>query len=102
MSRRWRARGRRLRCDDQAGEIEVERINDTKLSLGAENLITVLLANRGRTRTHSSCATSTQPVLSDATIMAGTIAPFDIHEARYTSSRSNAAITLRRCQHPLP
>src|SRR6185503_14621231 len=29
-------------------EIEVERINDTKLSLGAENLVTLLLANRGR------------------------------------------------------
>src|SRR5918911_1363328 len=29
-------------------EIEVERINDTKLSLGADNLITLLLANRGR------------------------------------------------------
>src|SRR5687767_9488424 len=30
------------------GELEVERINDTKLSLGADNLITLILANRGR------------------------------------------------------
>src|SRR5262245_20327586 len=27
-------------------ELEIERINDTKLSLGAENLVTLLLANR--------------------------------------------------------
>ena len=30
------------------GAIEVERINDSKLSLGAENAITMLLANRGQ------------------------------------------------------
>src|SRR5205085_12497280 len=30
------------------GAIEVERINDSKLSLGAENAITLLLANRGQ------------------------------------------------------
>jgi uncharacterized protein (DUF58 family) len=65
-------------------EIEVERINDTKLSLGADNLITLLLANRGR-RPVRFQVRDEYPYRfnSDATILAGEIAPYDIHEARY-------------------
>lgn len=32
--------------------IEVERLNDTKLSIGADNLVTILLANRGTRTIH--------------------------------------------------
>jgi uncharacterized protein (DUF58 family) len=65
-------------------EIEVERINDTKLSLGAENLITLLLANRGRRPIRFQVRDEyPYQFISDATTMAGEIAPYDIHEARY-------------------
>jgi uncharacterized protein (DUF58 family) len=65
-------------------EIEVERINDTKLSLGADNLVTLLLANRGR-RAISFKVRDEYPFqfIADAVVLAGEIAPFEIHEARY-------------------
>jgi uncharacterized protein (DUF58 family) len=65
-------------------ELEVERINDTKLSLGADNLITLLLANRSR-RAISFSARDEYPYqfVSDAVTLAGQVAPYDIHEARY-------------------
>jgi uncharacterized protein (DUF58 family) len=65
-------------------EIEVERINDTKLSLGAENLVTLLLANRGR-RPIRFQARDEFPYqfIADAATVAGEIAPYDIYEARY-------------------
>ncbi len=64
--------------------IELERINDTKLSLGAENLITLLLANRGR-RPISFQLRDEYPYqfIADATFLSGEVAPYDIHEARY-------------------
>jgi uncharacterized protein (DUF58 family) len=64
--------------------IEAERINDSKLSLGAENVITLLLANRGQ-RPISFQLRDEFPYqfISDAVTLAGEIAPFDIHEARY-------------------
>jgi uncharacterized protein (DUF58 family) len=64
--------------------IEVERINDTKLSLGADNLVTLLLANRGR-RAISFKVRDEYPYqfIADAVVLAGEIAPFEIHEARY-------------------
>src|SRR5919112_5869594 len=66
------------------GAIEAERINDSKLSLGAENAITLLLANRGR-RPISFELRDEFPYqfISDAATLAGTIAAYDIHEARY-------------------
>ncbi len=65
-------------------QIEVERINDTKLSLGADNLITLLLANRGRRPVRFQVRDEyPYQFVSDATILAGEIAPYDIHEARY-------------------
>src|SRR4051812_3587876 len=64
--------------------IEVERINDSKLSLGAENAITLLLANRGQ-RPISFQLRDEFPYqfISDAATLNGMIAPYDIHEARY-------------------
>jgi uncharacterized protein (DUF58 family) len=66
------------------GDIEVERINDTKLSLGAENLITLLLANRGR-RSVRFLLRDEYPhqFICDTVTLAGDIAPYDLHEARY-------------------
>src|SRR5262245_18175087 len=65
-------------------EIEVERINDTKLSLGAENLITLLLANRGQRPVRFQVRDEhPYQFIADATVLAGEIAPYDIYEARY-------------------
>jgi uncharacterized protein (DUF58 family) len=65
-------------------EIEVERINDTKLSLGAENLITLLLANRGRRPIRFQLRDEyPYQFVCDATILSGEVAPYDVHEARY-------------------
>jgi uncharacterized protein (DUF58 family) len=64
--------------------IEAERINDSKLSLGAENAITLLLANRGQ-RSISFQLRDEFPhqFISDAITLNGEIAAYDIHEARY-------------------
>jgi uncharacterized protein (DUF58 family) len=64
--------------------IEAERINDSKLSLGAENAITLLLANRGQ-RPISFQLRDEYPYqfISDAVTLEGQIAAYDIHEARY-------------------
>jgi uncharacterized protein (DUF58 family) len=68
----------------QPGAIEVERINDTKLSLGADNLITLLLTNRSRHPVRFQVRDEyPYQFHADATILSGTIAPYDIYEARY-------------------
>ena len=53
-------------------ELELERINDTKLALGADNLITLLVANRGR-RPVSFQLRDEHPYqfICDATILSG-------------------------------
>ena len=68
----------------QPRQIEVERLHDSQLSLGAENLVTVLLAN-----------TTPRPVAftlrdehphefpADTRFLSGTIPPYDVYEARY-------------------
>ncbi|HEX5690195.1 MAG TPA: DUF58 domain-containing protein [Roseiflexaceae bacterium] len=64
--------------------LEIERINDTKLSLGAENAITLLLSNRSRRPLRFQLRDEyPYQFKSDAITMAGTIAPYDIYEARY-------------------
>ena len=65
-------------------DIEIERINDTKLSLGADNLVTLLLANRSR-RAIGFQLRDEYPYqfVCDATILSGQVAAYDIHEARY-------------------
>lgn len=66
------------------GAIEVERINDSKLSLGADNLVTLLLANRGR-RPVRFLLRDEYPYqfVCDTTVLAGEVPPYDIFEARY-------------------
>ena len=66
------------------GELEIERINDSKLSLGAANLVTLLVANRSA-RPLNFQLRDEYPYQfeSDAVTLAGAAAPYDIHEARY-------------------
>ena len=65
-------------------DLEVERINDTKLSLGAENLITVLITNRSQ-RKLTFLLRDEYPYQfnADATIIKGEVGAYDLHEARY-------------------
>ncbi len=65
-------------------QIEVERLHDTKLSLGAENLITVLLANRSQHSLRFALRDEYPHLFpSDAVIIAGELPGYDIFEARY-------------------
>jgi uncharacterized protein (DUF58 family) len=65
-------------------ELEAERINDTKLSLGADNLVTLLLANRARRPVRFVVRDEfPHQFEADAVTLAGEIAPYDIYEARY-------------------
>jgi uncharacterized protein (DUF58 family) len=64
--------------------LDVERINDSKLSLGAANLVTILLANRSARTIHFQIRDEyPYQFPSDAVYLDGTIAPYDIFEARY-------------------
>ncbi len=64
--------------------LEVERINDTRLSIGANNLITVLLSNRS-TRRLSFTLRDEYPYqfLCETTFITGELSPYDVFEARY-------------------
>jgi uncharacterized protein (DUF58 family) len=65
-------------------QLEVERIHDNRLSLGADNLITVLLANRSPRRVHFTLRDEYPHQLpSDALFIQDELAPYDIYEARY-------------------
>jgi uncharacterized protein (DUF58 family) len=65
-------------------EIEVERINDSKLSLGANNLVTLLIANRSA-RSLKLLMRDEYPHQfgSDAVVLNGLAEPFGLLEARY-------------------
>ncbi|NJN15630.1 MAG: DUF58 domain-containing protein [Oscillochloris sp.] len=64
--------------------IELERVHDSKLSLGAPNLITIILAN-GSPRRLRFVLRDEYPYEfpSDATLLNGELPPYDIAEARY-------------------
>lgn len=65
-------------------QIEVERLHDTKLSLGAENLITVLLANRSRYNLRFTLRDEyPYQFHSDTVVVAGNLPGYDICEAQY-------------------
>jgi uncharacterized protein (DUF58 family) len=65
-------------------QIEVERLNDTKLSLGAENLVMVLMANRSDRRLRFMLRDEyPHQFPSDAVILSGELFPYDVYEARY-------------------
>jgi uncharacterized protein (DUF58 family) len=65
-------------------QIDAERLHDNRLSLGAENLITVLLANRS-THALRFVLRDEYPhqFPSDAVFLEGEIPPYDVFEARY-------------------
>ncbi len=65
-------------------QVEVERINDPRLSLGAENLVTIILAN-ATARPVAFTLRDEHPheFPADARYLSGTIAPYDVAEARY-------------------
>ncbi|MFO7167552.1 MAG: DUF58 domain-containing protein [Chloroflexota bacterium] len=64
--------------------IEVERINDTKLSLGASNPVTLLVANRSpRPLRFQLRDEHPHEIAADATILAGEAPPFGLCELRY-------------------
>lgn len=75
-------------------EIEIERINDSKLSLGAENLITLLLANRSA-RPLSFQLRDEYPYQfeSDAVTLAGPLRP-TIFTRRATTCAPCSAATM--------
>jgi uncharacterized protein (DUF58 family) len=64
--------------------IEVERLHDARLSLGANNLITLLLANRSTRTLHVTLRDEYPDAFPcDTVFISGTIAPYDLFEARY-------------------
>lgn len=66
------------------GAIEVERVHDTRLSLGADNLITLILANASPRRLRFTLRDEHPPEIpADAVTLGGELAPFEVHEARY-------------------
>jgi uncharacterized protein (DUF58 family) len=68
----------------QPSRLEVERIHDSRLSLGAENLVTLLLANRSARSLRLSVRDEyPHQFQSDRVLIEGSLAPFDLHEAHY-------------------
>jgi uncharacterized protein (DUF58 family) len=65
-------------------QIEVERLNDTRLSIGTENLITVLLANRSTRPVHFTLRDEyPYQFPCDNLFLSDTLPAYDICEARY-------------------
>lgn len=64
--------------------IEVERINDSRLSIGAANLVTILLANRSA-RPLSLTVRDEYPdaIAADMRFITGALAPYGVYEAQY-------------------
>ncbi|NTW00213.1 MAG: DUF58 domain-containing protein [Oscillochloris sp.] len=67
-----------------SGQIEVERINDSKLSLGAENLVTVLLSNTSARALRFTLRDEYPSLIpSDAQFISGELPAYTVFEARY-------------------
>lgn len=65
-------------------QIEVERLNDNRLSIGADNLITVLLANRSAQALQLRVRDEfPYQFPSDAVFLHALLPAYDIYEARY-------------------
>lgn len=65
-------------------ELEIERINDSKLSLGAENLITLLMSSRADRPVQFKLRDEfPYQFASDAVTLGGKVAPYEVAEARY-------------------
>jgi uncharacterized protein (DUF58 family) len=69
---------------DRPAALEVERIHDSRLSLGANNPVTILIASRAR-RPLTLQIRDEHPddIPADATIVTGKVEPFALLEARY-------------------
>ncbi|MBX0326425.1 DUF58 domain-containing protein [Oscillochloris sp. ZM17-4] len=66
------------------GQIEVERINDARLSLGAENLVTVLISNASpRALRFTMRDESPDEMPSDAAFISGDLPAYDVFSAQY-------------------
>jgi uncharacterized protein (DUF58 family) len=64
--------------------IEVDRVHDQRLSLGAPNLITLILANASPHRLRFTLRDEyPDAILSDAQFLSGELPAYDISEARY-------------------
>jgi uncharacterized protein (DUF58 family) len=65
-------------------QIEVERVHDQRLSIGAENLITVILANASpRPVRFTMRDEHPHEFPADASVLSGTIPAYEVYEARY-------------------
>lgn len=65
-------------------DLEVERLHDQRLSLGADNTITILVANRSRQKVYVQIRDEyPYSFQSSHTILKGQVAPFELLEARY-------------------
>lgn len=65
-------------------DLEVERLHDQRLSLGADNAITILIANRSRRKLSLHIRDEfPSSFYSSATILQGHVGPYELHEARY-------------------
>lgn len=69
---------------DRPTVLEVERIHDSRLSLGANNPVTILIASRAR-RPLTLQIRDEHPddIPADATILVGKVEPFALLEVRY-------------------
>lgn len=66
------------------GQLELERIHDERLSLDADNLITLLLANRSaRTVEFTLRDEFPYQFRSESVFLQGRVAPFDLYEGHY-------------------
>lgn len=66
------------------GQIELERICATRLSLGAQNLITILLANGTRHKLRFTLRDEfPYEIPGDTQFLSGTMPAYDVYEARY-------------------
>lgn len=64
--------------------IEVERVHDSRLSLGADNLVTLILANASaRPLRFTLRDEHPHEIPADTTFIRGEIGPYAVHEARY-------------------
>jgi uncharacterized protein (DUF58 family) len=65
-------------------QVEVERVHDQRLSIGAENLVTLILSNASsRPLTFTLRDEHPHEFPADAQFLSGVIPPYDVFEARY-------------------
>lgn len=69
---------------DRPDALDIERVNDSRLSLGAANPVTILIGSRARRRLELQIRDEhPYEITADSTILNGAVAPFALLEARY-------------------